>query len=102
MQGQGNVKNDQRWTRRHHRYSRRRACVGIEERCWTRLRARAIFRSPASLLIEFMRSLLRNGSAKDVSLTGSAEGTCRATLTRDVVIHTSLQTPFTVTNHCSQ
>ena len=29
-----------------------------------RLRASAIFRSPASLLMEFMRSLLRNGSAQ--------------------------------------
>ena len=64
-----------------------------------RLRASAIFRSPASLLMEFMRSLLRNGSAKDVSLTGSAEGTCRATLTRDVVIHACLQAPLAVADH---
>ena len=84
-----------------YRNSRRRLCMGnVDLGC--RLRASAIFRSPASLLMEFMRSLLRNGSAKDVSLTGSAEGTCRVTLTRDVVVHTSLQTPFTVTNHCSQ
>ena len=47
--------------------------MGNVERCCTRLRANAIFRSPASLLIEFMRSLLRNGSAKVVSLTGSAK-----------------------------
>ena len=42
--------------------------MGNVERCCTRLRANAIFRSPASLLIEFMRSLLRNGSGEDVSL----------------------------------
>ena len=47
-----------------HRNSRRRACMGNEERCWTRLRARAIFLSPASLLIEFMRSLRRSGSTE--------------------------------------
>lgn len=38
--------------------------MGNVDRCGTRLRASAIFLSPASLLIEFIRSLLRSGSAK--------------------------------------
>ena len=49
---------------RRHRNSRGGVCMGNVDRCCTRLRANANFLSPASLLIEFMRSLLRNGSAQ--------------------------------------
>ena len=80
-----------------HRNSRNRACMGNEERCWTRLRANAIFLSPASLLIEFMRSLRRSGSVESVSLR--ARTTTNAVRTRDVVIHACLQTPLAVADH---
>lgn len=39
--------------------------MGNDERCCTRFRANAIFLSPASLLMEFMRSLRRSGSARE-------------------------------------
>lgn len=74
--------------------------MGNDERCCTRFRANAIFLSPASLLMEFMRSLRRSGSAREGrSVTRSKDSCAIAVRTRDVVVHACLQAALTITDH---
>ncbi len=76
--------------------------MGNDERCCTRFRANAIFLSPASLLMEFMRSLRRSGSAREGgrrSVTRSKDSCAIALRTRDVVVHAGLQAALTIADH---
>ena len=76
--------------------------MGNDDRCCTRLRAKAIFLSPASLLIEFMRSLRRRGSVKVHYEFLFVASHPQMTRTRDMVVHTGLQTPLAVADHCAR
>ena len=64
--------------------------MGNDDRCCTRLRAKAIFLSPASLLIEFMRSLRRRGSVKVHYEFLFVASRPQMTRTRDMVVHAGL------------
>ena len=76
--------------------------MGNDDRCCTRLRAKAIFLSPASLLIEFMRSLRRRGSVKVHNEYLFVTSRRQMTRTRDMVVHTGLETPLAVADHCAR